>query len=110
MSMENECSAGHGAQCRRCLLHSGSGSIGKDVGLNQIEGPRTRAAQGNSPTQGLRPIREHHSDTSSAVAADAVLPAEATSVVIVHSGTDIAVAVCRKHSGLGVGIDPSALA
>ena len=56
MSMENECSAGRGAQRRRCLLDSGSGGIGKDVGFNQIERARTRAAQGNSPTQGLRPF------------------------------------------------------
>src|SRR5260370_12049109 len=110
MSMENECSAGRGAQRRRCLLDSGSGGIGKDVGFNQIERARTRAAQGNSPTQGLRSIREQHRDTASAVAADAVLPAEATSIVIVHSGTDIAVAVCRKYSGLRIGIERIALA
>ncbi len=110
MSMENEGSAGRGAQRRRCLLDSGSGGIGKDVGFDQIERARTRAAQGNSPAQGLRPIREHHRDSPGAVAADAVLPAEATSIVIVHSGTDIAVAVCRKYSGLRIGIDPIALA
>src|SRR6266853_3332463 len=110
MSMENECSAGRGAQRRRCLLDSGSGGIGKDVGFNQIERARTRAAQGNSPTQGLRPIREHHRDNPGAVAADAVLPAEASSIEIVDSGTDIAVAVCGKYSGLRIGIDPIALA
>src|SRR4030088_1557285 len=110
MSMENESSAGHGAQRRRCLLHRGSVGIGKDVGFNQIERARTRAAQGNSPTQGLRPIREQHRDTASAVAADAVLPAEATSIVIVYSVTDLAVAVCGKYSGFRIGIDPIALA